>query len=63
MTRRHLRRRCNCSKAKGYTQKANVLKSPTGSPVELSLFVEQADPVAEELSLLVESSLEAIGVT
>jgi peptide/nickel transport system substrate-binding protein len=49
--------------AKGYTLKGNVLKSPTGSPVGLSLFVEQADPVAEQLALLVTSSLAAIGVT
>lgn len=49
--------------AKGYTEKANVLESPTGSPVDLSLFVEQADPVAQQLALLVESSLAAIGVS
>ena len=49
--------------AKGYTLKGNVLKSPTGSPVGLSLFVEQADPVAQELALVVTTSLAAIGVT
>jgi peptide/nickel transport system substrate-binding protein len=49
--------------AKGYTLKGNVLKGPTGRPVALSLFVEQADPVAQDLALLVASSLAAIGVT
>jgi len=49
--------------AKGYTLKGNVLESPTGRPVQLSLFVEQADPVAQELALLVASSLAAIGVS
>jgi peptide/nickel transport system substrate-binding protein len=49
--------------AKGYTLKGNVLRSPAGSPVQLSLFVQQADPVAQELAPLVASSLLAIGVT
>jgi len=49
--------------SKGYTLKGNVLETRTGSPVQLSLFVEQADPVAQELALLVVSSLAAIGVT
>jgi peptide/nickel transport system substrate-binding protein len=49
--------------SKGYTLKGNVLKSPAGAPVQLSLFVEQADPVAQELAPLVASSLAAIGVT
>jgi len=50
-------------KAKGYTLTGNVLEGPTGSPVDLSLFVEQADPVAQQLALLVVSSLAAMGVT
>jgi peptide/nickel transport system substrate-binding protein len=49
--------------SKGYTLKGNVLETRTGSPVQLSLFVGQADPVAQELALLVVSSLAAIGVT
>jgi peptide/nickel transport system substrate-binding protein len=53
----------NLLEAKGYTLKGNVLRSPAGIPVRLSLFVDQSDPVAQELALLVVSSLVAIGVT
>ncbi|MGD0808396.1 MAG: ABC transporter substrate-binding protein [Acidimicrobiales bacterium] len=49
--------------ANGYTLKGDVLKSPSGSPVQLSLFVGQADQVATELAPLVASSLAAIGVS
>jgi peptide/nickel transport system substrate-binding protein len=47
----------------GYTMAGGTLEGPNGHPVDLSLMVEAADPVAQELAAAVVSSCAAIGVT
>ena len=49
--------------ASGYKLADGVLYSPLGRPVDLSLLVEAADPLAQELAQQVTSSCAAIGVT
>jgi peptide/nickel transport system substrate-binding protein len=48
--------------AHGYKLTGTVMRDNAGNPVHLSLFVLQADPVAQQLAQLVLSSLAAIGV-
>jgi peptide/nickel transport system substrate-binding protein len=47
----------------GYTMSGGTLEGPNGHPVDLSLMVEAADPVAQQLAAAVVSSCAAIGVT
>jgi hypothetical protein len=49
--------------ANGYTFTNDTLYSPNGKPVDLSLFVPSADPVAQQLAALIAGSCAAIGVT
>jgi peptide/nickel transport system substrate-binding protein len=49
--------------ANGYTLSGGALDSPSGRPVNLSLLVEAADPVAQQLADEVVSACAAIGVT
>ncbi len=49
--------------ASGYKLADGVLYSPLGRPVDLSLLVEAADPLAQDLAQQVTSSCAAIGVT
>jgi peptide/nickel transport system substrate-binding protein len=49
--------------ANGYALSAGILRRPDGQPVVLSLTVEAADPVAQELAQQVASACAAIGVT
>ena len=49
--------------ASGYKLSDGVLYDPAGRPVDLSLLVEAADPVAQQLAQQVASSCAAIGVT
>ena len=48
--------------ASGYTLAGGDLDSPSGQPVNLSLLVEAADPVAQQLANDVVSACAAIGV-
>jgi len=47
----------------GYRLSGGILTGPTGAPVSLSLVVEAADPLAQQLATAVVSSCAAIGVT
>jgi ABC-type transport system substrate-binding protein len=49
--------------ANGYTFTNGTLDRPDGRPVDLSLFVPSADPVAQQLAPLIVASCAAIGVT
>jgi peptide/nickel transport system substrate-binding protein len=49
--------------SQGYTFTNGTLYSPAGTPVDLSLDVAPADPVAQQLGALIVSSCAAIGVT
>ncbi|HXW81721.1 MAG TPA: hypothetical protein VEJ84_19605, partial [Acidimicrobiales bacterium] len=49
--------------ASGYKLSDGTLYDPAGLPVDLSLVVEAADPVAQQLAQEVTSSCAAIGVT
>jgi peptide/nickel transport system substrate-binding protein len=49
--------------ANGYTFTGGALHRPDGRPVELSLFVPSADPVAQQLGAQLAGSCAAIGVT
>jgi peptide/nickel transport system substrate-binding protein len=49
--------------ANGYKLTAGTLEKPDGQPVDLSLVVQAADPVAQQLAERVVSSCAAIGIT
>ncbi len=49
--------------AHGYTFSNGALHLPDGQPVDLSLFVPSADPVAQQLAAQIAASCAAVGVT